>query len=153
MSLRTDRIAHQLQQEVARVLRDEVTDRRVKMVTVLRVDVAPDLSNAVVGWSLFEGDGEPDFDEIDEVEDGLESASSYIRRKIAASLNLRRTPALRFEYDPSLRLAGETMEILQEIAVADETAEADEAIDTQESAPAQEAAEVQEIADVEETKS
>ncbi len=116
MSLRTDRIANQLQEEISRVLRDEVTDHRIKMVTVLRVDVAPDLSNAVVGWSLFEKDGEPDFDEIDEIESGLESAASYIRRKIAASLNLRRTPALRFNYDPSLRLAGETMEILQEIA-------------------------------------
>ncbi len=150
MSLRTDRIAHQLQQEVARVLRDEVTDRRIKMVTVLSVDVAPDLSNAVVGWSLFEADGEPDFDEIDEIEDGLQSASSYIRRKIAASLNLRRTPALRFHYDPSLRLAGETMEILQEIAEVDGTAEADETAPADETAEAEEA---QEIADVEETKS
>ena len=74
MSLRTDRIANQIQEELARVLRDEVADHRIKMVTVLRVDVAPDLSNAVVGWSLFEKEGEPGFDEIDEIGEGLESA-------------------------------------------------------------------------------
>ena len=125
MSLRTDRIANQLQSEIARVLRDEVTDPRIKMVSVLRVDVAPDLSNAIVAWSLFEKEGEPDFDEIDEIEDGLESASGYIRRKIAAALNLRRTPALRFHYDASLRLAGETMEILDEIRAEEGPAEND----------------------------
>jgi len=121
MSLRTDRIAHQLREEIARVLRDEVTDHRIKMVTVLRVDLAPDLSNATVDWSLFEMNGEPDFEAVERVEDGLESASGYIRGKLAAALNLRRTPALRFQYDPSLRLAGETMDLLQEIADGEET--------------------------------
>lgn len=121
MSLRTERIAHQLREEIARVLRDEVADHRIKRVTILRVSVSPDLANAVVGWSLFEKDGEPDFDEIENIDDGLESASGYIRRKLASTLNLRRTPALRFEYDPSLRLAGETMEILHEIADGKET--------------------------------
>ncbi|MCP5042847.1 MAG: 30S ribosome-binding factor RbfA [bacterium] len=121
MSLRTDRIAHQLREEIARILRAEVTDPRVEMVTILNVDVAPDLSHAIVGWSLFDKKGDPDFDEVDNIEDGLESASGYIRRKIAAALNLRRTPALRFQYDPSLRLAGETMEVLQEISDGEET--------------------------------
>lgn len=121
MSLRTDRIAHQLREEIARVLRDEVTDHRIKMVTVLRVDLAPDLSNATVDWSLFEMNGEPDFEAVERIEDGLESASGYIRGKLATALNLRRTPALRFQYDPSLRLAGETMDLLQEIADGEET--------------------------------
>ncbi len=159
MSLRTERIEHQLQQEIARVLRDDVSDRRVKMVTVLRVDVAPDLSNAIVGWSLFETGGEPDFDQIDDIEGALESAASYIRRKIAASLNLRRTPALRFEYDPSLRLAGETMELLQEIADdrpsdgADQAASSDDSTAADETALGNPAAQSEENIDVEETKS
>lgn len=132
MSLRTERIASQLMEEISRVLRDEVTDHRIKMVTVLRVDVAPDLSHAIVGWSLFEKEGEPDFDEIDQIERGLESAAGYVRRKLAASLNLRKTPALRFHYDPSLRLAGETMDLLQEIAEERPDPEAREDTDAEE---------------------
>lgn len=116
MSLRTDRIAHQLREEIAKVLRDEVTDSRIKMITIQRVDVAPDLSNAIVLWSEFGKDGDPDFDDIDLISEGLDSAASFMRRKVAKSLkNLRRMPELRFRYDPSMRLAGQTMEILQAI--------------------------------------
>lgn len=121
MSLRTDRIAHQIREEIARVLRDQVTDHRIKLITVLKVDVAPDLSNAIVYWSAFDRDGDPDFDQVDSIAEGLDSAASFMRQKIAASLNLRRTPALRFRYDASLRLAGETMEILQAIKHGEET--------------------------------
>ncbi len=121
MSQRTDRIAHQLREEIARVLRDEVTDHRIKGITVLRVDVAPDLSNAIILWSLFDADGDPDFERINDIDEGLDSAAGFVRQKIAKTLNLRRTPALRFRYDPSLRLAGETMELLQAIKNGEET--------------------------------
>lgn len=117
MSLRTDRISYQLREEIARVLREEVADTRVNMVTIMRVDVAPDLSNAIVLWSLFDKDGEPDTEKLDTIEEGLDSAAGFIRKRIAKSLKtLRRSPALRFKYDPSQRLAGETMELLQEIS-------------------------------------
>lgn len=115
MSLRTDRIAHQLRDEIARVLREDVSDARVRMVTLTRVDVAPDLSNAIVQWSLFQKSGEPDLDKVVEIEDGLESAAGFVRRRVAKVLALRRMPALRFRYDPSLRWAGETMELLNEL--------------------------------------
>ena len=122
MSLRTDRIAHQLREEIARILRDEVTDSRISMITIQRVDVAPDLSNAIVLWSEFGKDGEPDFDEIDVISDGLDSAASFVRRKMAKSLkNLRRMPELRFRYDPSMRLAGQTMDLLAAIKNGEET--------------------------------
>jgi ribosome-binding factor A len=115
VSLRTERIAQQLREEIARVLRDEVTDHRVKLITVLKVDVAPDLSNAIVYWSMFDRDGDPDLDSVDSIAQGLDSAAGFMRQKLAMSLSLRRMPALRFRYDASLRLAGETMEILQVI--------------------------------------
>jgi ribosome-binding factor A len=115
MSLRTDRIAHQLRDEIARVLRDDVSDARVRMVTLTRVDVAPDLSNAIVKWSLFEKSGEPDADRVREIEEGLDSAAGFVRRRVAKVLELRRMPDLRFRYDPTLRWAGETMDLLNAI--------------------------------------
>ncbi len=99
MSLRTDRIANQLRDEIARVLRDDVADARVRMVTLTRVDVAPDLSNAIVQWSLFDKNGEPDLDRLSEIEDGLDSAAGFVRRRVARVLELRKMPALRFRYD------------------------------------------------------
>jgi ribosome-binding factor A len=120
LSLRTERIGQQLRNEIARVLRDVVTDPRVHDVTLTGVDVSPDLSNAIVHWSIFDlsasGTDEPVSDELlGEVESGLESCAGFVRRNLAVSLELRRVPELRFRYDPSLQLGGETLELLQAI--------------------------------------
>ena len=59
MTRRTDRIANVLLAELARLLRQEVTDPRIGLVSLSRVDVAPDLSNAIVYYSTI---GEVDDD-------------------------------------------------------------------------------------------
>ena len=56
MSRRTERIAEQIQSEVAKLLRAETTDPRIGLVTITRVDVAPDLSHALVFWSALASD-------------------------------------------------------------------------------------------------
>ena len=53
MTRRTERIASELLAEISRLLREEVSDPRVGLVTLTRVDVAPDLSHALVYWSAF----------------------------------------------------------------------------------------------------
>ena len=110
----------------ARVLRAEVSDTRVSMVTLTHVDVAPDLSHAVVQWSLFDKEGEPEPEKLAEIEDGLVSAAGFVRRKVAKVLALRKMPALRFRYDPSMRWAGETMELLNAIKSGSTTEEGPE---------------------------
>ena len=58
MSRRTERIAEQLRAEISQLLRREVSDPRIGLVTLTRVDVAPDLSNAVVYYSVM-GEDDP----------------------------------------------------------------------------------------------
>jgi ribosome-binding factor A len=109
-------IASQLRGEVARLLQQEVVDPRVHLVTVTRVDVAPDLSNAIVYYSVMGEDGP---DGVEAVDDGLKSAAPFLRRKAAGSLSLRRMPELRFRYDPSLALGSQTLAVLRETQVGD----------------------------------
>jgi len=113
MSRRTERIAEQLKEEIARVLCEEVSDPRVRLVTLTRVDCAPDLSNALVYWSSVDvgGDGE-----WTEVEDGLASAASFVRGRIAQVLPLRRVPRLEFRHDPTLEQGSRMLSLLREIA-------------------------------------
>jgi ribosome-binding factor A len=99
VSLRTDRIGEQLRGELAKLLREDLTDPRVGMLTLTRVDVAPDLSHAVVFWSPLT---EVEDVDLEGIEEGLESASGYLRSRLAKLLSLRRMPALRFRHDPSL---------------------------------------------------
>jgi len=116
VSLRTDRIGEQLRAEIARALREEVGDPRVRMVTLTQVDVAPDLSHALVMWSALEVEGESD---LEEVQAGLDSSAGFLRRELAHRLPLRRMPALRFRHDSSLELGSRTLAILK--GIRDET--------------------------------
>jgi ribosome-binding factor A len=108
-----ERIAEQLKGEIARVLREEVTDPRIRMVTLTRVDCAPDLSSALVFWSSIEADAA---EALEEIEAGLASAASFVRRRIAQVLPLRRTPRLEFRYDPSLEQGAQMLSLLREIS-------------------------------------
>ena len=112
MSRRTDRIGEQIRAEVDRVLREEVSDPRIGMRTVTRVDVAPDLSNARIHGSTFEG---PNAADPAEMSKGLASAAPYVRRQLARVLPTRRVPELRFEHDPSLSAGAKTLSLLAEL--------------------------------------
>jgi len=111
MSRRTDRIGEQVRAEVARILREEVTDPRIGLVTLTRVDVAPDLSNARIFWSTV-GDR-------DEIERGLSSAAGFVRGRLARVLPLRKVPELRFLWDPSLELGDRTLAALRNLSPED----------------------------------
>ncbi len=112
MSRRTDRVGAQLLEEIARVLRAEVTDPRVRLVTLTRIDVSPDLSHALVYWSAFptKKSGSPDT-----IQAGLASAARFVRSRVARALSLKHMPELRFCYDPSLELGDQTLSILRSL--------------------------------------
>lgn len=114
MSRRTEKIASELKGEIARLLREEATDPRVRFVTITRVDVAPDLSNAVLFYSVMNADAD-DAAAIEQADDGLYSAAAFLRRRAARALALKRMPALRFRYDPSLALGTQTLAVLREL--------------------------------------
>lgn len=115
MSRRTERIGEELRGEIARLLREEVGDPRIGMVSFTRVDVAPDLSHALVFWSALAEGSDPRA-ELERIESGLESAAAFLQRRLARQLPLKRVPALRFRHDPSLELGSRTLSLLHEIA-------------------------------------
>ncbi len=113
MSRRTERIGEQIRAELSRLLREEITDPRVGLVSVTRIDVAPDLSNARVYWSTLDGPAQP---EPAETAKGLASAAGFLRRQLSRTLPTRRVPELRFEHDPSLAAGTETLALISELS-------------------------------------
>jgi ribosome-binding factor A len=98
-------------QAVRAVLSDAITrdlkDPRIGFVTVTGVKTSPDLRHARVYVSVL-GD-EP----VREATlQGLQSAHGYLQGRIADELSLKRTPALSFEYDPSIDRGMRISEIL-----------------------------------------
>ncbi len=115
MSLRMERVAELLRGEIAQILCRRATDPRLRFVTLTRVDVAPDLKSAIVFWSSLRIDSGAGTPSLEEVEDGLVGAASFLRRHLAEALPLRRVPELRFRHDPSLELGGQTLAVLQSL--------------------------------------
>jgi ribosome-binding factor A len=115
---RTERVGEAIRAELARLLREEVTDPRIGLVTFTRVDVAPDFSNARVYWSALAArpqaeDAEASSEAASQA--GLESAAGFLRSRLARALSLRRTPELHFLHDPSLAEGAHLLALLREL--------------------------------------
>ena len=95
---RTLRINAQLQRELSSLIREELTDPRVALVTVTQVSVSPDMRNARISVSLLGSDAE-----LKAAAKALNGAASLLRRAIGKSLKLRYVPMLRFFADEALR--------------------------------------------------
>ncbi|PVX33006.1 ribosome-binding factor A [Pasteurella langaaensis DSM 22999] len=96
---RSDRVAQELQKEIAVILQREVKDPRIGMVTISDVEVSKDLAYAKIFVTfLFDHDKAA----IEQGMKGLEKASPYIRSLVGKAMRLRIVPELRFVYDQSL---------------------------------------------------
>jgi ribosome-binding factor A len=96
MGPRAVRLEHLLFEEVDRLFRLEINDRRVQRVVPMSVQLSPDLRNAKVLYALREG---PRPIKEREVHDGLERVKPFVRARIAEALALKRTPDLHFHRD------------------------------------------------------
>jgi ribosome-binding factor A len=111
---RATRIGDQIQKELADLIRQEVKDPRVGMVTITAVDVASDYSYAkVFVTTLDQRHG------IDECLAGLNHAAGFLRSELFRRLSLRVVPQLHFVYDESIE-RGMRISSLIDQAVASE---------------------------------
>ncbi|MGB4247633.1 MAG: 30S ribosome-binding factor RbfA [Pseudohongiellaceae bacterium] len=117
VSPRVQKVADQLQRELAMLIQLEVSDPRVGMVSVTGVKMSRDLAYADVyvtvmgsvdgvsglapGVQLKEA-GALDKLEIEESIKALNSAAGYLRTLIAKRMQLRIVPRLTFHYDESV---------------------------------------------------
>lgn len=94
---RTLRVAEQVQRELAQLIRLEVKDPRVGMVTLTGVEVAADYGHAKVFFTLL-GDAA----RIAGAGEGLNRAAGFLRHELGRRIKLRTIPQLHFHYDESV---------------------------------------------------
>ncbi|WP_018869945.1 30S ribosome-binding factor RbfA [Thioalkalivibrio sp. ALgr3] len=92
--LRSDRVGEQIQRELAELVRVEVKDPRVGMVTISGVEVSKDLAHARVYFTRLGGE-----EGGREAQQGLNSAAGFLRRALGSRIRMRSIPQLRFIYD------------------------------------------------------
>lgn len=120
---RTDRIGDYLQRELSELVRREVKDPRLGMVTIQEVRVTRDLGWADVYFTLL---GEEEPARSLESQDILNNAAGFLRSCIAKDLNTRTTPRLRFHYDHLPEEASRMEELIREARERDKALRGDE---------------------------
>lgn len=111
---RSRRIAEQVQRELSEIIRMELKDPRVGMITITEVEVTPDTAYARVYFTLM-GDAE----RIKETTAALTHAAGFLRSELAHRMKLRIVPQLLFKYDVSVE-RGARLSQLIDAAVADD---------------------------------
>ena len=133
MSARAQRVADQIQREIAVLIQTEVNDPRIGMVSVTAVEVSRDLSYAkiyvtvlnslsdggAVTSSTLSAPGQLDKLEIDENLKVLNNATGFLRSLLAKRLILRSVPKLRFYYDGSVERGRHLSELIDKAIAAD----------------------------------
>ncbi|MBK8324932.1 MAG: 30S ribosome-binding factor RbfA [Betaproteobacteria bacterium] len=94
---RLARIADQIQRELAELVRLEMRDPRVKLVTLTGVELSRDQSHAKVFFTTL-GPAE----DVAACIEGLSRAAGFLRVGLAHRLSTRTVPELHFEYDDSI---------------------------------------------------
>jgi len=110
---RTERIAQQIQREIADLLRLEINDPRVRLITITGVEVAGDYSHAKVFFTRLGGMHL-------EALQGLERASGFLRSRLARSLKLRVMPQLHFVHDSSIERGSRLSQLIDQAVASDQ---------------------------------
>ncbi|PCJ22785.1 MAG: ribosome-binding factor A [SAR86 cluster bacterium] len=133
MSPRLQRVADQIQRELATLIQQEVNDPRIGMVSVTGVNVSRDIAHAKVyvtvlntmtddqniNSSTLSEPGDLDELEIKENIKALNKAAGYLRSLLAKRLSIRSVPKLQFHYDGSIRRGQQLSSLIDSALAAD----------------------------------
>lgn len=116
MNRRMARLNGLFQEELADLLREIRDPRLAPIVSITRVDVAPDLESAVVHTSVL-GDADEKRNSIE----ALNHAVPFLRRELLHRLRIRKIPALIFALDETIEEAARVLELMRKVSTAPPT--------------------------------
>ncbi|WP_299461349.1 30S ribosome-binding factor RbfA [uncultured Gimesia sp.] len=117
-SRRLAKIAQAILETVSTTILLHLRDPRIQNVTVLHVEVAPDVQSAKIYISIM---GDEKAKAL--CMHGLESAKGFIQSKIADRIQTRYTPIIRFVQDSVVKDSAEALRILDELQIEREAEE------------------------------
>ena len=110
MSIKSERVADSLMEQISYILENEVKNKDINFVTITDAEVTNDLSYAKIYFTVL------DETKIKETEKALKSASGFIRHELRDRVDIRQIPELiQFIYDTSIEYGKRIEEKLKEI--------------------------------------
>lgn len=111
---RSARVTEQIKRELAELLRLEVKDPRVKMVSLTDVEITPDYAHAKIYFTSLEGIASEE-----RILAGLQAASGFLRRELGRRIRIHTTPQLHFVYDKSLEDGARLSSLIEQAVRSD----------------------------------
>ena len=111
---RTRRIGLQIQRDLADLIRRELKDPRLGMISVNAVKVTSDLAHAKIYITTLEDDKRKETMEV------LKKAAGYLRHELGQLLSTRTVPELHFVYDESIERAATLTSLIENAIESDE---------------------------------
>ena len=105
---RKDRVSEQVRRELAELIRTELKDPRVGMVSITDVEVTPDYAHAKVWFSTLGGS-----EQLAPVLEGLQQSAGFLRRELGKRIRIHTTPQLHFVFDPSLERGADLSRLIE----------------------------------------
>ena len=106
---RRDRVSEQIRRELAELIRTELKDPRVGMVSITGVEVSADYAHAKVFFSSMAGK-----EHLSSVLTGLQKAAGFLRRELGRRITIHSTPQLHFVFDESLERGADLSRLIEE---------------------------------------
>ncbi|GGY18960.1 30S ribosome-binding factor RbfA [Paludibacterium paludis] len=110
---RSDRLADQIQRDLAALLRAGLKDPRAGWITLTSVHVTRDYSHATIYYTVMESD------KREVTQEALDSAAGYLRTELGRGLNIYSVPQLHFVYDESIERGMHMSRLIDQVASED----------------------------------
>jgi len=117
---RARRVEEQLKRLLSELVRREVKDPRVGLITITQVEMSRDLTYAKVYFTPFAGMGDADL-----ALEALRHAAAYLRMQVRNQMRLRVGPELDFQIDDSVERGAKLASLIQDAVESDRTRHVD----------------------------
>lgn len=105
---RSERVAEQVRRDLSELIRTELKDPRVGMVSLTEVELTPDYAHAKVFFTTL------NTEHLAEVELGLKRAAGFLRRELGRRIHIHTLPELHFVYDNSLERGSSLSQLIDQ---------------------------------------
>lgn len=112
---RNRKIADAIQRELSELIRLELRDPRVSMVTLTAVDVTRDNAHAKIFFTSLGNEAQ-----LESCQHGLQSAAGFLRSQLAHRLPIRTVPQLHFTIDTSIERGVRISKLIDDAVATDQ---------------------------------
>ena len=109
MSVKLERLQNAFVEEISKIIREDIKDKRISFITITYCKISSDLSYAKVYFTCLNDN------EREEIIKVLNKASGFIERRLCEIVDIRKMPEITFVYDDSIEYGNKIENIIEKI--------------------------------------